>query len=473
MSEQSVLEAVGRLATAAEGDPLFRDAYLGRAAALLAPFVTEAQYDMALERREQCGRLLAQARAAIGRQDWEQVRELGRRAEDLQGAIDAEAARVGAAESIYAAPPAVLDPLSPGLPPSKRWPDPTQARADVTSALRDLARDDPSARALYEGRLHALEGLELRGATTQVADEPTSKAAPVEQQALAALERGDTKALRALADSMLGPRSDAQPGAAKAPAARARMTVPAVLGEPLPGPAIERGAAFGLERVETTLATPAVAAAITDFVERHALGASLTTYDRSRDGVARLAIAAEDAKVPPEVAQVFSETIALFALHQYVNSAGLRYAPLPAPREIVLVEAHAEGDDAKTALLDELGLETRRALSRDTIESRLRQHGARIVEALGLDPLAFRLVCIPPDLFVRIGRTRNWGQRPEWTHLDGYQVLSGGRLRALVGGHSRFGGLFDLCSIGHDDARENTTARFSVIRRERLGVRIV
>jgi hypothetical protein len=30
----------------------------------------------------------------------------------------------------------------------------------------------------------------------------------------------------------------------------------------------------------------------------------------------------------------------------------------------------------------------------------------------------------------------------------------------------------DLCSISPDDARESTVARFAVIRRERLGVRI-
>jgi hypothetical protein len=41
-----------------------------------------------------------------------------------------------------------------------------------------------------------------------------------------------------------------------------------------------------------------------------------------------------------------------------------------------------------------------------------------------------------------------------------------------VGGNSKFGGLFDLCSISRDDARDNTFVRFAVVRRERLGVRI-
>ena len=72
---------------------------------------------------------------------------------------------------------------------------------------------------------------------------------------------------------------------------------------------------------------------------------------------------------------------------------------------------------------------------------------------------------------MRVGRERGWGQREEWTHFDGYQLIAGGRLRALIGGSARYGGVFDLCSISRDDARDNTVVRFAVIRRERLGVR--
>jgi len=163
----------------------------------------------------------------------------------------------------------------------------------------------------------------------------------------------------------------------------------------------------------------------------------------------------------------------MFALHLYVNSAGVRYIPIPAVRETVLIETHPEGDETVTSLLRELGLEHRRGLARDDIEDRLQKQGARIVgELLGLDPLAFRIVCVPPDVFMRVGRDRGWGSRPEWTHFDGYQVMRGGRIRALVGGHAQYGGIYDLASISRDDARDNTLVRFAVVRRERLGVRI-
>ena len=41
-------------------------------------------------------------------------------------------------------------------------------------------------------------------------------------------------------------------------------------------------------------------------------------------------------------------------------------------------------------------------------------------------------VCVPPDLYMRLGRERGWGSREEWTHFDGYQLLGGGGLRALA-----------------------------------------
>ena len=74
-----VLATVTRLVMAGDGDTLYRDVYLRRAGELLAPMVSETQYDSALTRREQLNAMLAQARAAVGRRDWSAVRELGAR----------------------------------------------------------------------------------------------------------------------------------------------------------------------------------------------------------------------------------------------------------------------------------------------------------------------------------------------------------------------------------------------------------
>ncbi|MGH8527953.1 MAG: hypothetical protein ACREXY_28150, partial [Gammaproteobacteria bacterium] len=110
--------------------------------------------------------------------------------------------------------------------------------------------------------------------------------------------------------------------------------------------------------------------------------------------------------------------------------------------------------------------------SRAEIESALMRSGWEILEnTLGLDPLEFRLVCIPHDLYTHFGRERGFGKWPHWTHFDGYQVMGGNRLRALVGGDGRFGGFTDLVSISPSDARDGVYARFAVVRRARMTLR--
>jgi hypothetical protein len=467
-----LLATVADLVAVADGDTLYRDVYLRRAAELLTPVVSEAGYESALERRDQLARLLAQARAAVGREDWAKVRDLGTRAADLQRSLDAGKDVLAAAASVYGAPAVALDPLSPGLARfTKRWSSAAQAHAELTALLNGLAAEDTTTRDLYRARERAVAGIAVpQGAAS--AGAATPRGSNASQSALQAIERGDATALQALAESMTGGRATAAADGGGA-GVRAAILVPEALGEPLPDGCRARAAALGLEPVDVAIAAAAVAAAISEFVGEYALSASAATFDRARDGVARLTLAAGEVHVPPAVAALFAESVSLFALHLYVNSAGVRYVPIPAAREALLLETHAEGEESRTSLLRELGLAQRRGLARNAIESALAKQGPRVLaELLGLDPLAFRLVCIPPDVYMRVGRERGWGAREEWTHLDGYQVMAGGRLRALVGGNARFGGLFDLCSLSADDGRENTLVRFAVVRRERLGARI-
>jgi hypothetical protein len=157
----------------------------------------------------------------------------------------------------------------------------------------------------------------------------------------------------------------------------------------------------------------------------------------------------------------------------FVNSGGARYLP-PPTAETVLLEDFAEDQsaDAPSKLLAALGFAKRVGHSRIEIESTLMRRGSEILQNdLGLDPVEFRLVCIPYDLYARFGRERGFGQWPHWTHLDGYQVMAGNRLRALAGGDSRFGGLYDLVSISPSDGNEGIYSRFAVVRRARQTLR--
>jgi len=157
----------------------------------------------------------------------------------------------------------------------------------------------------------------------------------------------------------------------------------------------------------------------------------------------------------------------------FINSGGARYLP-PVSAETILIEDFTENEaaEAPSKLMAALGLPMRHGRARREIETALMSFENQILaERLGLDPLEFRLICIPYDLYMRLGRDRGWGQWRHWTHFDGYQVMEGNRLRALAGGDGRFGGISDLVSISPSDARDGVYARFAVVRRARMVAR--
>src|SRR5262249_37684907 len=150
-------------------------------------------YAASLTNRVQLDKLLAQARAAVARQDWIHVRELGAQAASLQRSLDADQGALSAADAVYGAPAIVLDPLSPVLA-SRRWSNAGQARGDTRTALAELAKADAESRDLYLAREHAIEALALPGAAAAGSAGVETSTANVEQQALQALEAGDAAA---------------------------------------------------------------------------------------------------------------------------------------------------------------------------------------------------------------------------------------------------------------------------------------
>jgi hypothetical protein len=175
--------------------------------------------------------------------------------------------------------------------------------------------------------------------------------------------------------------------------------------------------------------------------------------------------------LPVDAPAAFRNFVELFTLYPFVNSGGARYVPVLA-EEDVLVEDFDEPDPGTetpaSALLSALGFEDRRGLSRISIEKALNERGNSIVRDIGLDPRVFRLICIPPDVYGRVGHQRGWGQKQLWTHFDGYMVTKNGKLRALAGGDVRFGGLFDLVGISRDYDSDKIIARFALVQRCRL-----
>ena len=146
------------LATAAAGDTLVRDLYLGRARALLEPTCSEARYRSALDNRAAVHRLLAQSRTAVGRQDWAQVEELATRAAQLRSALAAEEDALVAAEAVYGEDAVALDQFSRGLAQFAKT-DAARARNETLAALEQLARDDREQHDLYVARSRAIAAL--------------------------------------------------------------------------------------------------------------------------------------------------------------------------------------------------------------------------------------------------------------------------------------------------------------------------
>jgi len=168
----------------------------------------------------------------------------------------------------------------------------------------------------------------------------------------------------------------------------------------------------------------------------------------------------------PEQLKIYMEK---FSKHLFISSLGTRYSP-DFVKEDLLVEdfpeASAESGNA-SRLLNLLGFDKRTGLSRINIERALSMHEHRIVkDELALDPLIFKLVCIPSDIYLRLGDSQGWGKEEMWTHFDGYEILQNNRFSALAGGDCRFGGNLDLVTIGRDYESDSVIARFALIQRK-------
>lgn len=470
------LDVVRDLITAADCDTVYRDLYLGRAATVLAPTLSRQQYRDARAADQAVAAALAESRAAALRLDWARVEEQAQRAEQLRSAAVARASTVELGEKVYDAPPTALDPFSPGLSELVAA-DPREMRTAALTALAALERADAERAAFYAARRSFLEQLRVvaRAAEAPRAEARAMETADLEGHALEAAERGDAAALARYARELRARQEQAATAApsAGAPAATASvpsgttLQCPVDLAAPLPAGAAERATALGLGALSS--APLAASQPLFDFVATHVFRTRPADADAQREGAARVEKVGAELGWPSELAAAVRELLDQFLRQVFVNSGGARYVP-PVTAEAILVEEFAEDAEppADSPLLAALGLPRRRGLSRLEIERALLERGAAIVgEQLGLDPTEFRLVCVPPDVYIRVGREHGWGKQPQWTHFDGYQVVKGGVLRALVGGDVRYGGLNDLVSIAPHDQRDGVIARFAVVRRAR------
>jgi hypothetical protein len=441
-------------------DTVFADLYLRRARELLAPHLGEADFRALSRAQTEADLLPDRIRGAMGIQDWKIVQELSARLATLKRRLQETAEIRGVAQKVYDLDDVLVDPFSPGL----------RALAGVAASALPGLRDaglrrldqlrglDPAWEELYASRERALRSV----AVDTGEDAPAAQGgtpSQLHEQALQALARGDLKTVQEISAKLQ------KGGAAAAP------TDPNGEGSQhdgrnhdlthvFPEEVIQGAGRLGLAPVHMESIRLDV-----DELFRNAWRPRTGGAEGDSGGAVRLSVT-----LPAGLPEALRDHLEMYLDRPFVNSGGARYLPQLGDEDLLVEDFDDPAPGAPPAnrpMLEALGLDRRSGLSRVQIERALLENGKRTVEASGLDPRAFRLVCIPPDAYIRIGVDRGWGKQPQWTHMDGF-MLQNRKWLALAGGDTRFGGVYDLVGLGRENDIENLTTRFAVVQRRRL-----
>ena len=461
--EKSPSSLVAMLFETGNVDTVYRDVYLDRARALMAPLLSLEEFHHLEQQRAALAAVPPTIARALEKANWSLVKELSQRAQEFKHAIDTKSALLETARNVYDVQDVRLDPFSPGLQPFTHVPtgNLSQLRTQVLEDLGALERGDVPWNGFYAARRAAFQALALTDSDASRAGSPTKSTAEVQEAVAQALKAGDMKRVAELADALIAA------GAPTAPAtARTANAGSAPRGDE-PSPEVQP-VVFSSE----TLVRARRLGLAPRHLEPQVDLASLRRYAWTPTSDEAGHSVAAEVPLPPAAPEGLRQGVEMFMIHPLVNSGGARNLP-SLVAEDVLVEDFPDPTDRQSPpvseLVKSLGLPDRRGLPRTAIERALLMHGARILEKdLAVDPRAFRLVCIPPDVHVRIGEAEGWGRQPLWTHFDGYLVMRDGRLRALAGGDVRFGGPYHINAVGRSYDTDHLVARFAVVQRARM-----
>jgi len=473
--EAGVIGLAERLLYAGQLDTVYRDVYLARARALLLPVLSFEEYSALREQEAALERLLHESRLAVERLEWARVEHLSERGEALRATLADRAAELSTGRRVYGTAEFAFDPFSPGwdVALAQRGESVVATCTALVRALTALAGLDSEWQAFYAGRRDHFAALQLTD--TSSADDAAAGISPalVAREALQAIQQCDLVRLQRLAKRMTESAPTEHQAAHVQPPEQRAQRCPVDLAAPFPAAAVQRACDLGFGLFELPGPRQHLQSLV-DFLYRHARQPIFHPgTDHRHERVMQLHAVVQSTEASASTAEVFREFVELFIHHSYVNSGGARYLP-PVVPEVVLVEDFPETAEPPSAgpLLEVLRLSRRQGLARVEIEHALLHHGHTVLrERLGLDPIEFTLICLPFDAYLRIGFRIGWGRQRRWTHFDGYQVMDGPDVRALVGGDVRYGGLADMVSISRDDKRDGVVVRFAVVRRARLVAR--
>lgn len=463
--QESTAQLISRLIEISNLDTLYRDLYFQRAHELMSSLLSQTTYLHTKESLASLGWVERQLRAVVERGDWKKAGELTERVRAIRASATASAELMRLADAVYdRAAEIPMDPFSSGLQvffgDSQTL---KELRGQALGILSALERADAAHREFYARRHADFQALKITFQAAQKQVAAAAAPADLQQEALSALDSGDLSQLDSLVRQLM---QKAQAKEVKQDTAAVQLAEAEELGDDL-----------HFTFSEATLADASRLGLAAVRTESRRQFAHLIPYGWqpsflkseskrwAREQLARL-------RFPSDTTDKGREAIEFFLLHLFINSGGMRYQVCMVAEDLLLedfAEPEPKAALPRTELLNALGLESRWGLARIDIENALLQHGPRIVkEELKLDPEAFRLVIIPPDIYTHLGPSRGWGQQEMWTHFDGYWVREGKKLDALAGGDKRFGGIHDLIGLNPTYASEKILTRFAVVQRKRM-----
>ena len=460
------LRLVEDLVENAAVDTVYGDLYLQRARDLLVPVLSEAEFAALQLLKTEARNLPNSIMVAMKQANWMEVKDLSTRMASVKRTLAEKESLRQLGEKIYKPGEPPMDPFSPGLQGLAGSGDLQVLQHQLSAKLERLQTADPDWRGFYAARRSAI--VAIKAYSAQVPEETELNSSQLEQKAFEALKSGDFAKLEELASLI----EKGEPGATeRAPSSSSHFAGKSSdLTFQFSQEVVTRAGGLGLSpmRMEADLRT-LLNFAPEDLTPLYRYLWHPTFTDEIIPQGAGLP--KKEIPLPTETPAALRDLMELYALHPFINSGGARYVPFPT-EEDVLFENFDEPVHGKafpaSALLSALGLEARRGLSRIRLEKALHERGNTIIRDIGLDPFMFRLICIPPDVYGRVGHRKGWGRQQLWTHFDGYMVMQNKTLSALAGGDVRFGGLFDLVGISREYESDRIVARFAVVQRKRM-----
>lgn len=462
---QDIRSLVKDLTSLSQSDTLYHDLYRRRAGAYLEKQLSRADYHALKQHHARMVSLTNQIRNAMMHHDWQEVRDLSVLHTALQNEDNDKSDVELFGDKLYGPFDIPIDPFSPGMHQiagikSKELP---ALQEEIVRKLQRLIKTDRGWEAFYQARQKAFS--DLKPMNDQYDDqESLEPEALLEEEAADALENNNLAELGQLAEKILRVST---PGKKISPSElyNQRHSTPENYHFTFARETLTAAEKLGLQ----SFSVPSHYAEYAPFSQF----AWNPTYSQVQNNPHNV-LQVPEIPLPKDIPQAMKSRLQLFAMHPFINSAGIRYLPTMVAED-ALVENFPEPEAGRplpqSGILQALGLKQRNYLNRKQVESVLAEKGYDILmNDLGLDPVEFKIVCIPPDLHLRIGQDRGWGQQKIWTHFDGYMIMADSSRRALAGGDVRYGGIYDLLGLSSDYDSERIIVRFAVVQRRRLKI---